>query len=202
MSTTAEGRSIWCYFGETCGYHLTKPCLSCVVTSKTAAIHVRCQYSMCNFLSCKILQGPHPAAWDQEGLPFSLPDAYWSIKESHTPITMHHSMHLPTKCTTIYMPSTFQQRLVPRLFSGKRLQCTFHLHICHAHPTGWHIYARPLIFHILCSDVAKLRIVCGWRTSLPRQHTRMLLTLTSAVVLPIGNRLCIPPWQCSCTLVL
>ena len=21
MSTTVEGRSIWCYFGETCGYH-------------------------------------------------------------------------------------------------------------------------------------------------------------------------------------
>ena len=97
MSTTVEGRSIWCYFGdlwvpqqiegysvclgETClcqlltdnlltvmiqfcikvhyacqkqchvclGSHLTKPCLSCVVTSKTAAIHVRCQHSMCNF---------------------------------------------------------------------------------------------------------------------------------------------------------
>ena len=118
MSTTVEGRSIWCYFGETCGYHsrlegcsvcpgkdclcqlltdnfiasiqfctcksaimlaknvlsvlaLSPSCLSCVVTSKTAAIHVRCQHSMCNFLSCKILQGPHPTAWDQEGLPLA-----------------------------------------------------------------------------------------------------------------------------------
>ena len=85
MSTTVEGRSIWCYFGETCGYHSrldgcsvcpgeaclcqlltdnfiasiqfctkmhyacqkrhvclgSKPCLSCVVMSKTAAIHFR-----------------------------------------------------------------------------------------------------------------------------------------------------------------
>ena len=53
------------------GSHLTKPCLSCVVTSKTAAIHVRCQHSMHNFLSCKILLGPHPTAWDQEGLPLA-----------------------------------------------------------------------------------------------------------------------------------
>ena len=186
MSTTVEGRSIWCYFGETCGYHsrlegcsvcpgdaclcqlltdnllpvynfftkvhyacqkrhvclgshLTKPCLSCVVTSKTAAIHVRCQHSMCNFLSCKILQGPHPTAWDQEGLPFSLPDAYWSIKESHTPFTMHHPMHLPNKCIpSIYMPCTFQQpSLVSRLFFWNKT--TMHLpftYICHAHPTG------------------------------------------------------------------
>ena len=100
------------------GSHLTKPCLSCVVTSKTAAIHVRCQHSMCNFLSCKILQGPHPTAWDQEGLPFSLPDAYWSIKESHTPFTMHHPMHLPTKCTihlhAMHLSTTYS--LVPRLF--------------------------------------------------------------------------------------
>ena len=58
------------------GSDLIKPSLSCVVTSETAAIHVRCQHSMCNFLNCKILQGPHPPAWDQEGLPFSLPDAY------------------------------------------------------------------------------------------------------------------------------
>ena len=64
--------------------------------AETTAIHVRCQHSMSNFLSSKILQGPHPAAWDQEGLPFSLPDAYWSIKESHTPFTMHHPMHLPS----------------------------------------------------------------------------------------------------------
>ena len=120
------------------GSHLTKPCLSCVVTSKTAAIHVRCQHSMCNFLSCKILQGPHPTAWDQEGLPFSLPDAYWSIKESHTPFTMHHPMHLPNKCTIYLHACTFQQpSLVPRLFFWNKT--AMHLpftYICHAHPTG------------------------------------------------------------------
>ena len=100
MSTTVEGTRVWCYFGETCGYHsrlegsgvvrgrpvstanrqfiesntivilqfrtkvhcacqeqcyvclgshLTNPCLPCVVTSKTAAIHVRWQDSMCKF---------------------------------------------------------------------------------------------------------------------------------------------------------
>ena len=88
------------------GSHLNKPCLSCVAMSKTAAIHVRCQHSMCNFLSCKILQGPHPTAWDQEGLPFRLSDAYWSIKESYTPFTMHHPMHIPNKCT-IHLPHLY-----------------------------------------------------------------------------------------------
>ena len=108
------------------GSYLTKPCLSCVVMSKTAAIHVRCQHGMCNFLSCKILQGTHPAAWDQEGLPFSLSDAYWSIKKSHTPFTMHHPMHLPTKCTIHLHAMHFQQPiLVPRLFFWNKT--TMHL---------------------------------------------------------------------------
>ena len=104
------------------GSNLTKPCLPCVVTSKTAAIHVGWQHNMCNFLGCKILQGSHPAAWDQEGLPSrqkNLPDAYWSIKERHTPFTMNHPMHLPTKTNvpSIYMPCTFQQpSLMHRLF--------------------------------------------------------------------------------------
>ena len=111
--------------------------LSCVVTNKTAAIHVRCQHSMCNFLSCKTLLGPHPSALDQEGLPFSLSDAYWSIydKESYAPFTMHHPMHLPNKCTIhLHMPCTFQQPiLVPRLFFWNKT--TMHLpftYICHA----------------------------------------------------------------------
>ena len=81
------------------GSNLTKPCLPCVVTSKTAAIHVGWQHNMCNFLGCKILQGSHPAAWDQEGLPSrqkNLPDAYWSIKDIHL---------LP--CT---IPCTFQPK--------------------------------------------------------------------------------------------
>ena len=120
------------------GSHLTKPCLSCVVTSKTAAIHVRCQHSMCNFLSCKILQGPHPTAWDQEGLPFSLPDAYWSIKESHTPFACTILCTFQTNVPSIYMPCTFQQpSLVPRLFFWNKT--TMHLpftYICHAHPIG------------------------------------------------------------------
>ena len=105
----------------------SKPCLSCVVTSKTAAIHVRCQHSMCNFLSCKILQAPHPVAWDQEGLPFSLSDAYWSMKESHTPYAPSNQMYHPFTCH-----APFNNLLFP---AGT---FTFHLHIiiCHAHPTG------------------------------------------------------------------
>ena len=141
----------------------SKPCLSCVVTSKTAAIHVRCQHSMCNFLSCKILQGPHPTVWDQEGLPFSLPDAYWSIKESHTPFTMHHPMHLPNKCTIHLhaMHAPFNNLvLFPDYFSGTRLQCTFHLHIYAMHTLQCDIYARPLIFHILWSCKAA-NSICG-----------------------------------------
>ena len=116
------------------GSHLTKPCLPCVVTSKTAAIHVGWQHNMCNFLGCKILQGSHPAAWDQEGLPSrqkNLPDAYWSIKDIHL---------LP--CT---IPCTFQPKPMYHPFTchapfnnlvsctdyffGTRLQYTFHLHM-------------------------------------------------------------------------
>ena len=112
------------------GSHLTKPCLSCLVTSKTAAIHVRCLHSMCNFLCCKILQGPHPVARDQEGLPFSLPDAYWSIKESYTPLPC--TILCTILCTfqknvpSIYMLFTFQQpSLVPRQFFWNKT--TMHL---------------------------------------------------------------------------
>ena len=135
-----------------------------MVTSKTAAICVRCQHSMCNFLSCKILQGPHPTAWDQEGLPFSLPDAYWSIKESHTPFTMHHPMHLPNKCTihlhAMHLSTTYS--LVPRLFFwNKTIQCTFHLHIYATHTLQGDIYARPLIFHILCMVLQAANSICG-----------------------------------------
>ena len=55
------------------GSHLTKPSLHCMCGyGQTAAIHVTWQHNMRNFLGCKILQGPHPAAWDQEGLPFKL----------------------------------------------------------------------------------------------------------------------------------
>ena len=102
------------------GSHLTKPCLSCVVTSKTAAIHVRCQHSMCNFLSCKILQGPHPTALTRKA--FLL--AYWSIKESYTPFTMHHPMHLPNKCI-IHLHAMHLPSLVPRLFIWNKT--TMHL---------------------------------------------------------------------------
>ena len=53
------------------GSHLTKPSLPCMCGyGQTAAIHVTCQHNMRNFLGCKILQGPHPTAWDQESLPF------------------------------------------------------------------------------------------------------------------------------------
>ena len=127
------------------GSHLTKPCLACVVTNKTAAIHVRCQHSMCNFLSCKILQGPHPTAWNQESLPFSLPGAYWSIKAIHAPFTMH-LLPCTILCTfqpnvpSIYMPCTFQQpSLVPRLaiFLEQDYNApSIYIYICHAHPTG------------------------------------------------------------------
>ena len=114
------------------GSHLTKPCLSCVVTSKTAAIHVRCQHSMWKFLSCKILQGPHPTALTRKA--FLL--AYWSIKESYAPFTMHHPIYAPSK--QMYHPFTCHApSLVPRLFFWNKT--TMHLpftYICHAHPTG------------------------------------------------------------------
>ena len=88
------------------GSHLTKPCLSCVVTSKTAATHVRYQHSMCNFLSCKILQGPHqahPTAWNQEGLPFSLPFSLLEYKRK--PYTFYHApSYAPSK--QMYYPFT------------------------------------------------------------------------------------------------
>ena len=151
------------------GSHLTKPCLPCVGTNKTAAIHVRCQHSMCNFLSCKTLQGPHPTAWNQEGLPFSLPDAYWSIKESHTCTFTMHLLPCTILCTfqpnvpSIYMPCTFQQPSpVPRLaiFWNKT---TMHLpftYIYAMHTLQGDIYMLDLSFSTYY-DVAKLQIVCG-----------------------------------------
>ena len=127
------------------GSHLTKPCLSCVVTSKTAAIHVRCQHSMCNFLSCKILQGPHPIALTRNA--FLL--AYWSIKESYTPFTMHH-MHLKNSkqmyhSFTCHAPFN-NLVLFPDYFSGTRLQCTFHLHIYAMHTLQGDTYMLDLSF--------------------------------------------------------
>ena len=94
----------------------SKPCLSCVVTSKTAAIHFRCQHSMCNFLSCKILQGPHPTAWDRKAflLAFLMP----ILEYKRTPYTFYHApscapskqMYHPFTCHAC----TFQQpSLVP-----------------------------------------------------------------------------------------
>ena len=38
----------------------------CLITSKTAAIHVKWQHNTCYFLGCKILQGPLPGGWDQK----------------------------------------------------------------------------------------------------------------------------------------
>ena len=94
------------------GSDLTKPCLPCVVTSETAAIHVMCQHSMCNFLSCKILQGPHPTALTRKAF---LLDKFFLILSgvykklytfyhapSHAPsnqnqcTTRLHAMHLST----------------------------------------------------------------------------------------------------------
>ena len=157
----------------------SKPCLSCVMTSKTAAIHVRCQHSMCNFLSCKILQGPHPTAWDQEGLPFSLPDAYWSIKESHTRTFYHAPSYAPSK--QMYHPFTCHAPfnnlvLFPcRLFFWNKT--TMHLPFTYAMHTLYRVtYMIDLSF--LYYGLAKLQIVYMWRintTPLPRQHTRMLL---------------------------
>ena len=103
--------------------------------------------------------------------------AYWSIKESHTPFTMHHPMHLPNKCTihshAMHLSTTYS--LVPRLvFWNKTIQCTFHLHIYAMHTLQGDIYARPLILYY---GLAKLQIVYVEKdtTPLPRQHTRMLL---------------------------
>ena len=85
--------------------------------------------TMYNFLGCKILQGPHPAAWDQEDLPFrQIPaNADWN-----TPFSVYHPMHLPAKTNvpSVTCHAPFNNLvLCPDYFSGTRLQCTFHLHI-------------------------------------------------------------------------
>ena len=73
-----------------------------MVTSKTAAIHVRCQHSMCNFSSCKILQGPHPTAWDQEGflLAFLMPILEYKRK----PYTFYHAPSYAPSKQYVFLP--------------------------------------------------------------------------------------------------
>ena len=143
---------------------------------------------MCNFLSCKILQGPHPAALDQEGLPFSIPDAYWSIKKSYT--FLHAPSYAPSN--QMYHPFTCHEPfnkpvLFPDYFSGTRLrlQCTFHLHIYAMHTLQCDTYMLDLSFSTYY-DVAKLQIVCGEQI---QPHClgniqECCSSLTSAVVLP------------------
>ena len=108
----------------------TMSCLSwlpfdyAVCGDKRNCCYVRWKHSMCNSLGFKILQGPRPAAWEQKGLHFKtkkLRVAYWTIKKSHTPITIHHPMHLPTKTnvSSIYMPCS----LIPRLFPPQVFDC-------------------------------------------------------------------------------
>ena len=67
-------------------------------------------------------------------------------------------MHHPLTCH-----APFKNLVLAQTISQKQVQCTCHLHnytVCHAHPTGQHIYARPLFFSTYY-DVAKLQIVCG-----------------------------------------
>ena len=104
----------------------------------------------------------------------NIPDADWSIKERHTPFTMHHPMHLPTKTDvpSTYMPCTFQQpSLVPRLFF--RNQTTMHLLIF---STYYDVAKLKKKYYLGNINVAHLSLV-QWCC--------------------LGNRLCssyIPPW--------
>ena len=150
---------------------------SACVTSKTAAIHVRWQHTMCNFQGPRLQPGTRKAFFLD--ISFLMPTGVY-MQESHTPFTTHHLMHLPTKTSapSIYMPCTFQQpSLVPikTIFSGMRQQCTFHLHI----------YAM----HTLQGDTYMMLKSCkkyveNKYNSLPRHLWECCSSLTSPVVLP------------------
>ena len=83
-------------------------------------------------------------------------------------------------CTSKQVPRQF-------FFCWMRQWWTFHLHICHAHPTGRHIYARPLIVHILWCYKAAISM---WRINTQPKYylgnmQECCSSLTAAVMLPI-----------------
>ena len=84
-------------------------------TSKTVAIHVRCQHNTCNILGCKLLRVACPEAWDQEGFCFQTKTFLMltgvNKKAIHlSPHTFPHTSN-QNQCTSIFMPCTFQQPL-------------------------------------------------------------------------------------------
>ena len=153
------------------GSHLTKPCLSCVVTSKTAAIHVKCQHSMCNLQDTP---GSTSRSFDQEGLPFSL------LEYKRKLCTFYHApSYAPSKQMYIHLHAMHLQQpsLVPRLFFWNKT--TMHLpfiYIYAMHTLQGGTYMLDLSFstYSMCCKAANSM----WRintTPLPRQHTRTLL---------------------------
>ena len=108
-------------------------------------------------------------ARDQKQGNYFLPDADWSIRESHTPSTMHHPMHLPTKTNapSTYTPCTFQQpSLVPRLFFWNEttmqlpFTCMFHAH------TTWFRFGCKWHSFCNCMFVSKGVELINWTTLL------------------------------------
>ena len=90
--------------------NLKEPCSPCLVTGKTAAVHVRRQHhNMTSLLTsnqsrsrpdvgatagCKVLRGPRPAAWDQETFPCIQAMAFLmltGVQNSYRPCTPYIS---------------------------------------------------------------------------------------------------------------
>ena len=101
-----------------------------------------------------------------------------------------HCLLSKTNTPSVYIPCTFQQLI----FWNETAMHLLFTYICHAHPTGQHMYARPLIFHILCCFKAAYRI----NTYNPIiQVTYINVSHLSFLQwCCLGNRLCsyIPPW--------
>ena len=119
-----------CYLGTVsrvrCGSPFGKePCSPCLVTGKTAAVHVRRQHhNMTSLLTsnqsrsrpdvgatagCKVLRGPRPSAWDQETFPCIQAVAFLmltGVQNIYRPCTPYISHSKQTTCTFIHRPCT------------------------------------------------------------------------------------------------
>ena len=128
-----------CYLGTVsrvrCGSPFGKePCSPCLVTGKTAAVHVRRQHhNMTSLLTsnqsrsrpdvgatagCKVLRGPRPAAWDQETFPCIQAVAFLmltGVQNIYRPCTPYIS-HSKQTCTFIHRPCTPSSRNTTKKF--------------------------------------------------------------------------------------
>ena len=119
-----------CYLGTVsrvrCGSPFGKePCSPCLVTGKTATVHVRRQpHNMTSLLTsnqsrsrpdvgatagCKVLRGPCRAAWDQETFPCIQAVAFLmltGVQNIYRPCTPYISHSKQTTCAFIHRPCT------------------------------------------------------------------------------------------------